>query len=630
MYMKRAIYLLVVLAALCLVPESAQAIDCSGLPTSFGGNPFPTGDFFKNFDNPCYNIPLTVGNGSGKFGDLNALYFQMYFKVDPRYQLIVLGTFPNARYFSISLYDAHSAFAQSIGDSNIVPLTSGFTNPYQPGVSFVGGQKFSVPINLGGTPGTTETGCSMNGYNAAINSLDGTQRHPGMDWNSDAGLFRTYPNFATHVVDTAQHTNPNTAGVVMIRAYLDITQPNYNTSPHIIVRDVASGCAYPAAYALNTLKIVTGSAAVGGPWLDSAQGHAHNFYETQYLPQLCYSAPAPPNQAEWSRQPEYVAGASPDAAYIVSTVPQGLPARLASAGEVLRIRFRTPTTPPTPCTNGCSRSGDEQLRYMSMSFLVGGGTTIASLADTAFTKDVNGDVTIVVGTGATIPSWITPANGYTFLDLTALPNYRQLSLLDMRHISPAGNFNCAGQFVPYRTAAETATYSLMGEYMPVVDYPDAASLPHQAAGLGQHACDIFPAGQPGVRPNCGVLPNPTLAINGVVTECLAPGCSTFVGQPNPPITVTGGGFGAFPDGMPFTGVSNYFRMRNATKNWSAGYTGDTCTVSFSSWAANRIQLVANINEPGKCPLAVGDKLEVSVWNPETLATATFPVTVAAQ
>ena len=78
---------------------------------------------------------------------------------------------------------------------------------------------------------------------------------------------------------------------------------------------------------------------------------------------------------------------------------------------------------------------------------------MASLADTAFTKDPNGNVTLIVGTGATIPSWITSANGYTLLDLTAISGYQQLSLLDLRHMLPTGGFNCAGQFVPYRTTA---------------------------------------------------------------------------------------------------------------------------------------------------------------------------------
>jgi hypothetical protein len=628
--MKLGVIARVLGAGVCLFPGSMRGLDCSGLPTSFGGNPFPTGDFFTNFDNACYTIALATGHGSANFGDLNAVYFQMYFKVDPRYQLIILGTYPNARYFSVSLYDDHSAYAQSIPDTSIVPLTSGFTNPYLPGVSFISGQKFAVPVNFGGTPGLLETGCMMTGYNVDVNALDGTLRHAGMDWNSDNGLFQSYPNFAVHVVDTAKHTKPNAAGVVMIRAYLDITNVDSATSPHIIVRDVASGCAYPAAYALNTLKILSSSASVGGPWLDAAQGQAHQFYETSYLPKLCYSNAIAPNRMEWARQPEYVPGAAPDTGYVVATVPNGLPAALAAAGQVMRVQFRVPATPPTPCTKGCSRSGNEQMRYLSLSFIIPGGNTIASLADTAFTKDANGYATIIVGTGARVPAWITPANGYTFLNLTAVRSFKQLSLLDLRHISPAGTFGCAGQFVPYRTGAATPAGSLMGDYMPVVDYPLAATLPHSAGEVPQQACDLFPTGEPGVLPNCGVLPGPPPAVNSVLTQCLAPGCSQFVVQANPPVTITGGGFGSFPNGLPFNGTSQFLQITNHTQSWSAGYTGDACSVSISSWATNRIQLVANVNANGNCPLAAGDQLEITVWNPETLVSATAAVTVTSQ
>src|ERR1700722_18690835 len=491
----------VLFAGVCLLTGIAHAADCSGLPTSFNGNEFPTGNFFSNFDNACYTIPLEKGTGNAKFGDLNAVYFQAYFKVNPQYQLILLGDFPNARYFSVSLYDAHSAPAQSILDANIVPLTSRYVNPYEPGTAYVGGQKYAVPINFGGTPGTLQTGCMMDGYQVTVNGLDGTQRHPGIDWNSDAGFFQAYPDVVDHVVDTPEHTNPNTAGVVLVRAYLDITAPNSNTIPHIIVRDVASGCAYPAAYVLSTLQILSGSATVGGPGLESVQGSAHNLYDTSYLPKLCFGNPGW-QALSWVRQPEYVAGASPDDAYIVASVPAGLPATLAAAGEGMRIRFQVTTTPPTPCTTGCSRSGTEQMRYMSLSFLNPGGVSMTSLADTAFTKDANGNVTLIVGTGAPVPTWITPANGYTLLDLPAISGYQQLNLLDMRHILPAGGFNCAGQFVPYRTTGATPAGSLMGDYMPVVDYPTGASLPPVAAPLGgPSACDVFPAGQPGIMPN---------------------------------------------------------------------------------------------------------------------------------
>lgn len=619
------------LVGLCLLPGIAHAIDCSGLPTQFTGNEFPTGNFFSNFDNPCYTISLASGHGNIEWGDMNATYFQAYFKVNPRYQLIILGTFPNARYFSVVLYDSHFAFVQSDEDVNIVPLTSQYINPYYPpGVSFVGGQVFAVPIGFGGTPGNLETGCKMDGYNVAVNALDGTQRHPGMDWNSDPGLFQSHPNFPLHVVDTPQHTNPNTAGVVFVRAYLDITQMSYQTNPHIIVRDVASGCAYPAAYALNTLQIVTSSQPTGLTWLDQAQGQAHRHYDTNYLPKLCYGHGPSSNRVSWRRMPEYVPGAASSSAYIIAGLPTNLPATLAGAGEVMRIRVRLPTTPPTPCTNGCSRSGGEQMRYASLSFVVPSGDVLASLADTVFTEDANGYVTLIVGTGAAIPSWIAPANGYTFLDLTSISGYQQLNLIELRHITPAGGFDCAGQFVPYRTVASIPDGSLMGDYMPVVDYPSAANLPLKASALiGPTGCAVFPTGDPGVAPNCGVFPSPSPVIGAVATECQAPGCNRFVVQPNPPVTIMGAGFGVFKDGVPLRGTSNYLQIINSTRKWSAGYTGNACSVSISSWTIGRIQLVANVNQNGMCPLAAGDNLTFRVWNPETMAATTFGVTVAA-
>lgn len=255
---------------------------------------------------------------------------------------------------------------------------------------------------------------------------------------------------------------------------------------------------------------------------------------------------------------------------------------------------------------------------------------MASLADTDFTKDPNGYVTLIVGTGTPIPSWITPANGYTAFDFTKVAGYLQLNLLDLRQIQPAGTFDCSGQFVPYRTTAATPSGSLMGDYMPAVDYPLAASLPLQASPLiGPNGCDIFPVGQPGVLPNCGVFTPPPPKISGVVTECPAPGCNAFVAQPNPPITIVGAGFGNFPNGIPFTGTSGYLQVFDTTKGWSAGFTGNACTISLISWATNRIQFIANVNQNGVCPLASGDLVDFKVVNPQTLTPATFKLTATA-
>ena len=111
----------------CLSARGVLAKDCSGLPTSFTGNEFPGGDFFGHFNNPCYAIRLGKGTGGVEYGDLNATYYQMYFKVDPRYQLILVGNFPNTRYFSIALNDAHQALSQSLLDVNIVPFVARVT-----------------------------------------------------------------------------------------------------------------------------------------------------------------------------------------------------------------------------------------------------------------------------------------------------------------------------------------------------------------------------------------------------------------------------------------------------------------------------------------------------------------------
>lgn len=570
---------------------------------------------------------MGTGYGNVEYGDLNALYYQMFFKVDPRYQLILVGDYPNARYFSVSLNDAHSALSTSILDTNIMPLTADYTNPFQPGLAFIAGQQYAVPINFGGTPGQVETGCMTSAYNVDVNGLDATQRHPGMDWNSDTGFFQLYPLTADHVIDTPQHTNPNTAGLIMVRVYLNNGVMNKDNNPHIIVRDVASGCAYPADYALNTLQVVASTNAGGEPWLDSSQYSAHHLYETDYLPKLCNAPVDPMNSLRWTREPEYIPVTNPNAGYVVSQIPKGLTTTLALAGEVMRIRVQIPSVPPTPCTNGCSRSGNEQMRYMSLSFVGKGGSTLASLADTAFTKDANGYATLIVGTGAKIPSWITPANGYTYLDLTTLSGYEQFNLLALRHIIPSNNFNCAAQFVPYRTSVDTPSGSLLGDYTPVVDYPAAATLPETASPLTQpSACGTFPAGEPGIRPLCGVSPSPPPAVSSAITQCTAPGCTQFAAQPNPPITIIGSGFGTFPGGAPFTGISSYLAVVNQTQHWSAGSPGNPCTVSISEWDTTAIQFVANVGQNDACPLKSGDRLKIALTNPETGVQTQFKVT----
>ena len=570
--------------------------------------------------------------------------------VIPPYELIVLGQFPNSRYFSISLYDNHSALSQNITDVNVVPLTSSDINPYEPGVSFVSKQRYGVAIHLGGTPGKIQTGCMMTGYNVESNLMDGTERHPFINFNLDPAFFQQPgTNYPDHEVDTPEHTNPNQAGTLIIRSYLDLTASTNSTLPHVIVRDVASGCAYPASYINSLANIVTTDSSTGNVWQNQIQVQEHNVY-ANWQASDCWGT-IPYTLLQWLRQDEYTPGSNPDAAYLIANVPSGLPQTLANAGEVMLIQFQVPTTPPTPCTNGCSRSGNEQMRYMSISFEIPGGGTLASIPDscpanpvtpcTPMVQNANGYVTLVVSTGTPQPSWVTAANGYTWLDLskTGNPNYLQLNEIAVRHILPSSWFNCSTQLLPYKVGEPTQHGDgLMGQYAPLISYPVATKLlttaPPFPAAHEPAVCGGFPLGPPAneATQQCQVLPANQTMISMLSTLCSLPGCNGggIVEQANPQIAISGSGFGNFPAGLPYTGNSNFIEITDTTQGWKAGYTGNQCNITVGEWSDSLISVIANVNQNGVCPMAADDSLVVTVWNPETLTSAALNATVQAQ
>ena len=116
-------------AATAALPAATRPAGC---PTTFNPGSFTKGTFFTNFNNSCYLVPFSVGNGTGgEAGDTNSLYNKIYFNINPSippYQFIIVGTFPNARYFSVTLYDNHSAVIQNMTDVNIAPLTPNDVN----------------------------------------------------------------------------------------------------------------------------------------------------------------------------------------------------------------------------------------------------------------------------------------------------------------------------------------------------------------------------------------------------------------------------------------------------------------------------------------------------------------------
>ena len=188
-----------------------------------------------------------------------------------------------------------------------------------------------------------------------------------------------------------------------------------------------------------------------------------------------------------------------------------------------------------------------------------------------------------------------------------------------------------------------AVAGLMGLYAPAIDYPTLAQIGPAATEItGPAACALlsaFPAGPPRVWPNCAAgVENHSPQIGTVVSWCTAQpgaGCQYVYAQPRPQLSILSlngkGGFGTFPLGLPFTGTSEYLELTDTTRGWSAGYTGDTCTVTIGEWNDTAISLTANVNQNGVCPMAAGDNLVVTVWNPQnTSIKASRAVTVHAQ
>jgi hypothetical protein len=215
---------------------------------------------------------------------------------------------------------------------------------------------------------------------------------------------------------------------------------------------------------------------------------------------------------------------------------------------------------------GCdSLSGSEALRYLSLTFWqqqvcgsnslpyiadpdglsVGSNdsvcaTSIVSLADSALCTSTPCYATLLVNVG-TLPSWLAPpgtgstatgvgqgvspganssgnysvwktSGGYTVLDLTQLGAYAGAYptiyplFVTIRNTLQSNTFNCSGSAVPFATATYTnvdgAGATLMGPYVPLVDYVDPSNtsdtgLPPQASSQQiQLANESY----------CGVLP----------------------------------------------------------------------------------------------------------------------------
>jgi hypothetical protein len=461
-----------------LKTAAKPAVSCSPLPIV---NPHV--GFTANFNNPCYALTMTSSGGTIIGGEPNVVYSQAYYQVAPGYDLVVLGTFPNARFMSATLYDEHATPVGEILDYQMPPLGGSMINPFLPGAEYQPDQMYGFTVTFGGNlTSSPSPGCSASG--SAINEtvLNATEIHSGLTWTGYPDL---PPGFPPH------QTGANSGGTVNIRKYVGIST---EAAPVVIVRQLSNGCALPVAQAIQDNIISTTQVLGTTTWLNLPQIEAHNDFAADIEPSECYPFD-PTNQANWVRSADWYLWTNTAAAYMNATLAASSLQSVLSGQAYLRAQFPLPSTPPTPCASGqCSRTGNEQLRYFSFEFTQGGGSTITALDDQQLVTDQNGNVTIIAGVGPPPPQ-VTPANYYTYLDLSQFAGYSGFSKLSLRNLLPNASFGCSTFNVPNFTMEYNPDGGFMGAYVPTVDFPTASQIP---------AVPVPP-----IRPNsCAAAPPP--------------------------------------------------------------------------------------------------------------------------
>jgi hypothetical protein len=423
----------------------------------------PAKGFSGNFNNPCYAMPMVTSSGSTHGGDANATYSQLFYQLTPGFDLVVIGTFPNARFMSATLYDAHTTAIGVILDYQMPPMGVTMTNPFLPGAEYHPDQMYAFTVSFGGTLTSTPLpGCGTTGSNINETVLDATQIHSGLSWNGYPGLPGDFP---------VHQSGANTGGLIMIRKYIGISS---EASPVVIVRQLSTGCAVPLTQATN---IISNTQGVGtSTWINQTQTTYHHTFSNSVLPTECYPFD-PENQATFVAAPAWVGRDDTAAAYTSAVLSSSQIQSFLAGQTFMRIQFPLPSVPPTPCPSGeCSRTGNEELRYFGVEFDAG-STTLTALDDQELVTDPNGNVTLIVGVGQTPPSVVTPGNYYTYLNLAQFNSYSGLTAVLIRNILPNATFECSTFNVPNTTMEYNPPGGFMGAYVPTVDFPTANQIP---------------------------------------------------------------------------------------------------------------------------------------------------------
>jgi hypothetical protein len=351
--------------------------------------------------------------------DANATYFIMPYILPPGSALLVRGTYPFARYMSVTTNVGHPGGAglevlAGVPDRAIAP-DPGSTNPFDSGDAPADSAQRRYTVRV--TPSTGVGGTS------SANTLP--SQAPGREEELGLLIYRLYmPD------DPAD-------------------RPGGVPLPDLTLVDAAGG----------ERPLAPGTAAEQATWMPPFEA----FVRTVLLgapPVVLPSGAQAPRFA-----PVIFPGLAPnpDNRYLGAQL-------VWAPGRVAVLRGRAPTFPNT--RTGVSVTARGQLRYWSF------GTieyrqpypTIGGVADEAIPLDAGGYYTVVISTAADRPANATVANGVAWVPWGD-PTVPVMVLL--RHMLPAPDFAQASRRVPDGATPEE-TRAIMGPYYPLAAYCDRA------------------------------------------------------------------------------------------------------------------------------------------------------------
>ena len=253
--------------------------------------------FFDNYLKPQFLVPvLDFPATSG--GDGNLTYYQIQIPALPNGELLILGEFPRARYFSITAYDDHGAVIGILNDRDIRAYGT-TANPWVPGGP-AGAEDllYAVSVRLGAQASTPQPSCATP-LNVHENSLDLTQRHTAGTFYSaqQRGFSATVTGYGNV---THADAPVNTGGFLLIRSYMreaSATTSQFDLrKPLVWVRHVATGCAVQLAPAGQYLAPSQWFSLASVLKLD--QAYAHMQHEID-LGTTTPHGPDPSSEATW-------------------------------------------------------------------------------------------------------------------------------------------------------------------------------------------------------------------------------------------------------------------------------------------------------------------------------------------